>query len=72
MKTGWILQEEGKGRFIDSDGAPCDLEDANVFKTRKIARSETGDDNIAKLDTDVVRKVKLDKQGKAIKIIPGR
>ena len=75
MKTkthGWILQE-ANGGFVDVDGTDViNLKDAFVFKTRAVARSEDGNGDMSKLDTDVVRKVETNKSGKAVKIISGR
>ena len=73
MKTkthGWILQAES-GAFVDTCGDDRgNISSARVFTTRKQAR--TVDDDITKFDTDVVRKVEVDKNGKAVKIIKGR
>ena len=69
-KHGWILQADN-GKFADDTGGDtCDIAEARVFDTREQARIV--DDFMVKLDTDVVRKVKLNKKGRAIKIIPGR
>jgi len=69
-KHGWILQA-ATGRFVCANGGEViDLSDAYVFDTRREAR--VGNYHIGSLDDDVVRKVKLNKKGKAVKIIPGR
>lgn len=70
MKHGWIRQASNTGRFVIDEGDESKLiKDAYVFPTRKEARTSTV---IHRLDIDVVRKVLLDKNGKAKKIIPGR
>jgi len=69
-KHGWILQAVD-GRFVNEAGDDVlRIKSARVFSTRRQAR--TGDRYIVKLNDDIVRKVKVDKQGKAVKIIPGR
>lgn len=67
-KHGWVLQDmdETKG-FVQEDGDVFDLEYARVFKTRAEAR-----ENLGKMDSDVVRKVSLDEDGRPIEIVPGR
>lgn len=74
-KHGWVLQA-GNGRFVTMDGFErSDIREADVYSTRERARTGNGDDDmsdIGPLDTDVVRKVELYKNGNAKKIIPGR
>ena len=68
MKTGWILQTE-YNEFVDEDLDTTDvIEDAEVFSTRKKAREAVASYNM----DDVVRKVEVDENGIAVKIIPGR
>jgi hypothetical protein len=71
MKTkthGWVFEDTENGGFVTEEfDSLADISQAEVFSTRKTARTHSG-----KLDTDIVRKVKIDKNGKAVKIIPGR
>ena len=71
MKTGWILQAEN-GKFVDDTGDEVSqIKYARVFATRKQAR-KCDDYYMTKLNTDVVRKVQINKKYTAIKIIKGR
>jgi len=67
----WVLEDTETGGFVGL-GVMCyagslPIGEAVVFSTRKSAR-ECG----FKLNGDVVRKVRLDKEGYAVKVIPGR
>ena len=75
--TGWIIeivsgcfrQEFGRSFYKRGNrgySTIC-LVEADVSKTRKLARNLSYDD----VD-EVVRKVKLDDKGRAVQIIPGR
>lgn len=67
-KHGWVLQDmDETNGFVQEDGDVFDLEYAWVFKTRAEARESLG-----KMDSDVVRKVSLDKDGEPIEIVKGR
>lgn len=65
MKTGWILQEKD-GEFVDSDfGDTPEITEAHIFPTRRFARQE-------KDSWECVRKVELNEDGTARRIIKGR
>lgn len=75
-KHGWILYDQANGEsmsgryFTDEESGftfTSDITKARVHTTRRAARNDR-----AKLCSDTVKKVSLDKQGKAVKIIPGR
>jgi len=70
MKTGWVLEDmsfEGHIGFVTGSlMTRKKIIWAHVFTTRHMARESN------KLPTDVVRKVEVDEQGNAVKIIPGR
>lgn len=79
MKTkthGWVVQDKSgtfadkSGTFVDKYGLNVDINEAFVFKTRKAAR--TANDGWNKLSTDVIRKVKINKNNEAVRIIPGK
>lgn len=78
MRTGWIievvsgvhLQEFGRSFYTmveEDDYATLLLVNAHVLATRKRARMLAFSNG-----TEVVRKVELDEQGRAVQIIPGR
>ena len=68
-KHGWVLQEKGSGKVVtDSLNASKTLRKAQVFTTRSRARIVTAGYRVG----DVVRKVKVNKNYKAVKFIPGR
>ena len=70
-KHGWIRQENNTGKFVMVNCCESiHVQDAYVFSTRKEAREST--DPMFKMNQDIVRKVKVNKQGKAVNIIPGR
>ena len=64
-KHGWVLQDKDDKFVTEDSGTSECVNDAEVHTTRIYARDY-------KLNTDVVRKVELNTQGKAVKIIPGR
>ena len=73
-KHGWVIQEDGDGGFVDAEQSSettehelNSVESAEVYDTRKQARKS---DN--KLKEDIIRKVELDENGVAVKVIPGR
>ena len=71
-KHGWILEDNDGEGFTMANAVNCnfftkDISKAGVFSTRNAARTA-----MVKLNSDVVRKVSLDKDGRAIKIIRGR
>jgi len=67
MKHGWVRRANNTGKFVMMGGnESTSIKDAYVFPTRKVARIST---IIHKLDVDIVRKVSLSKNGKAVKII---
>lgn len=67
QKRGWVLQGDD-GCFVNSDGDGVkQLKNAHLFITRKQAK--LGTDDFVSLNTDVVRRVSLYKNGKAKKII---
>ena len=68
-KHGWVLQSRDTGRFEDvcRFHLTPDIKEANIYPTRDAARNAP-----SKLEWEVVRKVSLDKDGKAIEIIRGR
>lgn len=74
VKTGWVLRSTntkcfacrsmaGEGLFYPGDSNL--VSNAHVYNTRREARDE-------KDGSEVARKVELDDNGKAVKIIPGR
>lgn len=67
MKHGWILQGEISGWVNGDFYDDPSISNAVVFSTRRKARESEH-----KLLKDIVRKVELDKKGKAVKVIPGR
>lgn len=72
VKHGWVLEDTEKDNkdfrdFLNEYGGRVALKKAEVFLTRSKARTVTW-----KLNGDAVRKVEVDENGKAIKIIPGR
>ena len=72
-KHGWVkhyLDGTGDHVFISEMDDCVLLELAEVFSTRKGARMDIVENGNE--DTDVVRKVKLDKNGRPVKVIPGR
>ena len=76
-KHGWVVKSTGTGYFqahtVEEVASGKEtfyygnktLDSAHVFATRKLARVE-------KRNHERVLKVKVNKQGKAVKIIPGR
>lgn len=66
---GWVLYdaEEEKHFTGNNDWMTRQITEARVFKTRKAAR-----ESIVKLCSDVVRKVRVDRDGVAVEIIKGR
>jgi hypothetical protein len=72
-KTGWVIQDMHLGTkekqvFVGKHGVSVyEIEDATVHRTRKEARESS-----LGIENDVVRKVELDDEGKAVKVIPGR
>jgi len=69
-RHGWVRQAALTRRFVMISNHESEaLREAVVFSTRKEAR---GSALPRKLNTDIVRKVELYKNGKAKMIIPGR
>ena len=70
-KHGWVLEDTENGGFVgfrDMDYVgTLSIGKAIVLSTRKEARECD-----FKMNGDVVRKVRLDKSGNAVKVIPGR
>ena len=71
MKTGWVRRVNDTDKFVmENCNESSSVKDAYVFNTRKEARESNSP--MFKMNQDIVRKVKLDKQGRAVKVIPGR
>ena len=69
-KHGWIRQANNTNNFVIEGGFESKhINEAFVYDTRYDARTCT---NPHKLDVDIVRKVRLNKKGQAVEIIPGR
>ncbi|KKN77871.1 hypothetical protein LCGC14_0356080 [marine sediment metagenome] len=68
-KHGWVIEDTDTGKFVGKDlMGNHPVKRAKVFGTRKLVRES---DNVL-LHIDVIRKVELDKNGVAVKVIPGR
>ena len=74
IRTGWIIEIVGgvhlkEGLFYSRHAGAIystnDIRRADVKNTRRAAR-------VLKYETERVRKVELDENGRAVKIIPGR
>jgi len=70
MIHGWVLDCR-YGHFVKSiSSLAMSLSKARVFSTRKEARQNHRDE--ASDSVEVARKVEVDENGNAVKIIPGR
>lgn len=65
VKHGWVLQYEDW--FIAEDDGLETLDQAKVFTSRHLARTDS-----LKAPEEVVRKVEIDDDGEAVRVIKGR